>query len=201
MSRRPPGPERLGAFSDGVIAIIITIMVLELHVPHEATVAALLALWPTFLSYALSYLIVAIIWINHHHLVHHMERATSGALWTNLLLLFFVSLIPFFTEWMAESRLARVTTAMYAVNFVATSLAFILFERQVAAQLDPEDRELALSRRLANRRNWIGFGLYALAVPAACFQPWIALALMFLNAVLYLLPDARTQLRRLQGSR
>lgn len=191
MSRQAPGPERLGAFSDGVIAIIITIMVLELHVPHAATPAALFAQWPTLVSYALSYLIVALIWVNHHHLVHYTRQATPRALWTNLLMLFFVSLIPFFTEWMAESRLARFSTAMYAADFLVVNATFILFENSVAAQLDPDDRELARSRKAGNRRNWTAFVLYALAIPAACWHPALSLSLILLNALLYIVPDSR----------
>ena len=190
MSAESPGPERLGAFSDGVIAIIITIMVLELHVPRAATPEALLALWPTFLSYALSYLVVALIWVNHHHLVHFTRRATPRALWTNLLMLFFVSLIPFFTEWVAQSRLARFATAMYAADFLVVCGTFILFETSVAAQLDPQDRELAGSRARANRRNWTAFALYALAVPSALWHPALALGLILLNAILYIVPEA-----------
>jgi uncharacterized membrane protein len=186
-----PGTERLGGFSDGVIAVIITIMVLELHVPHAPTAAALLALWPTFVSYLLSYLFVAIIWVNHHHLVHYTREATPRAVWTNLLMLFFVSLIPLFTEWVAESRLAPFATAMYAADFLTVCGTFILFENSVAAQLDPEDKELAATRARANRRNWFAFGLYAVAIPTAFWQPALSLGILLLNALMYIVPESR----------
>src|SRR5271163_373679 len=129
MVKRKVGPERLGAFSDGVIAVIITIMVLELKAPHEASMAALLALWPTFLSYALSYLFVGIVWVNHHHVLRYTENADSFVIWTNLAFLFFVSLIPFFTAYLADNRMNSFTTAVYAAEFLAITIAFMFFER------------------------------------------------------------------------
>jgi uncharacterized membrane protein len=185
-----PGPERLSAFSDGVIAIIITIMVLELKVPHQPTLAAVLALWPVLASYALSYLIVALLWVNHHHLVHYTRHANPAVLWTNLLLLFLVSLIPFFTEYMAETRMARLPTTLYAINFLLVNIAFILFESRVARQLDPQDTYILAARERGRRRNWLAFALYALAVPAAWFSPALALAILLFNALLYIAPEA-----------
>lgn len=185
-----PGPERLGAFSDGVIAIIITVMVLELHTPHEPTPAALLALWPTGLAYVLSYAIVAILWVNHHHLVHCVRRADGPLIWTNLLLLFFASLIPFFTKWIAESHLAPFAVMLYAGNFVLTNAAFIAFEHRIAAQLDPEDRGLAPSRRRGNRRNWLSLAVYVAAAVLAVRTPRAALGLILAGTLLYILPDA-----------
>ncbi len=190
MSRKKPGPERLSAFSDGVIAIIITIMVLELKVPHEASLAAVTALWPVLISYALSYLVVALIWINHHHLLLYIRHADSLILYSNLLLLFLASLIPFFTEYMAATRMARFSTAVYAANFVAVAIAFMLFEHRVSLQIDPDDREIQQARRLANHRNWLALGLYLLAVPAAYLHPALALGLILLNALLFVVPDA-----------
>ncbi len=190
MSRKKPGPERLSAFSDGVIAIIITIMVLELKVPHEATLAAVPALWPVLISYALSYLIVALVWVNHHHLLLYIRHADALILYSNLLLLFLVSLIPFFTEYLAATRMAPFSTAIYAGNFVVVSIAFMLFEHRVALQIEPDDHEIQQARRLANRRNWIALGLYLLAVPAAYVHPALSLALILVNALLFVVPDA-----------
>jgi len=190
VSRERPGPERLSAFSDGVIAIIITIMVLELKVPHEPTLAAVMGLWPVLASYALSYLIVALIWINHHHLVLHVRHADSLVLWTNLLLLFIVSLIPLFTEYMAAMRMARFPTALYAASFVAVDLAFMLFEGRVSRQIDPEDTSTLDARRRARRRNWIACALYAVAVPAAYLHPAVSLGIILFNALLYVAPEA-----------
>ena len=190
MSRKKPGPERLSAFSDGVIAIIITIMVLELKVPHQATLAAVLALWPVLVSYALSYLIVAMIWVNHHHLLLYIRHADSLILYTNLLLLFLVSLIPFFTEYMAETRMAPFSTAIYAANFVTVAAAFMLFEGRVAQQIEPDDFEIQRVRRLAHRRNKVALVLYAVAVPLAYVHPALTLALILINAMLFVVPDA-----------
>ncbi len=190
MPEHHPGPERLGAFSDGVIAIIITIMVLDLRTPHEASFAAFLALWPTLLAYLLSYAIVAIVWVNHHHLVHYTRHASGPLLWTNLLLLFFVSLIPFFTKWIAEAHLARAATALYSANFVLTCAAFIAFEHRVAAQLDPANTLLAGARRRANRRNWFALLVYAAAAGLSFLDPRAALALILLSTLLYIVPEA-----------
>jgi len=190
VSRKKPGPERLSAFSDGVIAIIITIMVLELKVPHEASLAAVAALWPVLVSYALSYLIVALIWINHHHLLLYIRHADSLVLYTNLLLLFLVSLIPFFTEYMAETRMAPFSTAIYAANFVLVAIAFMLFEYRVALQIEPGDLEVLEARRVANQRNWIALGLNVLAVPVAYVHPALSLGLILVNALLFVVPDA-----------
>ncbi len=189
MSRKKPGPERLSAFSDGVIAIIITIMVLELKVPHEASLAAVLALWPVLVSYVLSYLIVALIWVNHHHLLLYIRHADSLILYTNLLLLFLVSLIPFFTEYLAETRMAPFSTALYATSFVLVEVAFMLFESRVALQIEPDDLETQQARRLAHKRNWIALVLYAVAVPAAFLHPALSLAFILGNTLLYVVPD------------
>jgi uncharacterized membrane protein len=124
-------PERLAAFSDGVLAIIITIMVLELKAPRDASPAALFELSPTFSSYALSYLFVGVLWVNHPHLLRYAESATPPVLWPNLALLFFVSLIPFSTSYMAENRMASFTAAPYALIFLRITLAFIFFNRRL----------------------------------------------------------------------
>ncbi len=189
MSRKKPGPERLGAFSDNMISIIITIMVLELKVPHQASLAAVAALWPVMMSYALSYLIVALIWIHHHNLLLYIRHADSPVLYTNLLLLFLVSLIPFSTEYMAETRMAPFSTAMYAANFVLVTVAFTLFEHRVGLQTDPDDFELQQVRRIANRRSWVVLVLYLADVPLAYVHPPLALGLILINALFFGVPD------------
>jgi uncharacterized membrane protein len=133
MARERTTPERLAAFSDGVIAIIITIMVLELKVPHEPSLRALSQLWPVRLSYALSYLFAGVFWANHHHLLRHARDTQPMIIWANLLVLFFVSLIPFFTEYMAETRLAAFTTALYAGVFLLVTLTFIFLQKVIAS--------------------------------------------------------------------
>jgi uncharacterized membrane protein len=189
MAARKAGSERLGAFSDGVIAVIITIMVLELKAPHDASVAALMALWPTFASYALSYLFVGVVWVNHHHLLRYAESADHLVIWSNLVFLFFVSLIPFFTSYMAENRMNSFTTALYAVNFLLITLAFHLFQWAITRQL-AEEAELTRMARAATYRNWIALLLYALAIPAAFLHPAVSLALILVVAFLYFIPNS-----------
>src|SRR5438034_4993646 len=127
MSNKKTTPERLAAFSDGVFSVIITIMVLDLKPPAEATLKALLPLWPAALSYAVSYLFIAIIWVNHHHLLRFAEHATPRLIWVNFAHLFMVSLVPFSTAWVADTRLAAVPVFVYAAVFVLVNLAYCAF--------------------------------------------------------------------------
>jgi uncharacterized membrane protein len=172
-----------------VIAVIITIMVLELKAPHDASPAALFALWPAFASYALSYLFVGVVWINHHHLLRYAESADSSIIWTNLLFLFLVSLIPFFTSYMAENHMNSFTTALYAVVFLLITVAFNLFQAAITRQAG-EEAELKALVRAARRRNWIALLFYALAIPAAYLHPAISLGLILGVSLLYFAPDA-----------
>jgi uncharacterized membrane protein len=185
---RKPGAERLGAFSDGVIAIIITIMVLDLKAPHESSLLALFALWPTFAAYALSYLFVGVVWVNHHHLLRYAENATASIIWSSMAFLFFVSLIPFCTSYLADRRMDSFTTALYAVNFLLITVAFMFFQWAVSRQIDLTPAESA-AVRLATRRNWIALALYAIAIPAAYLHPAISLALILAVALLYFVPE------------
>jgi uncharacterized membrane protein len=189
MAQRRTTPERLAAFSDGVIAIIITIMVLELKVPHEASLQALSPLWPVFLSYALSYLFVGVFWVNHHHLLHLAKTADHMVVWANLLVLFFVSLIPFFTEYMAETHLHPFATALYAGIFLLVTVAFILLQKVIARQFG-SDPELQAMDRAANKRNWIALVAYGAAIPAAWLHPAVTLLIILLIAAAYFIPDA-----------
>jgi uncharacterized membrane protein len=189
MAARKATTERLGAFSDGVIAIIITIMVLELKAPRDASFAALLALWPTFVSYALSYLFVGVVWVNHHHLLRYTERAEPLVIWANLAFLFFVSLIPFFTLYMAANRMNSLTTALYASIFLLITVAFMFLQWAISKQFGA-DAELKAMDRAASRRNWIALILYAVAILAAYLHPAVSLALIVGIAVLYFMPDA-----------
>jgi uncharacterized membrane protein len=192
---RKSGPERLGAFSDGVIAIILTIMVLDLKAPHEASLTALFALWPTFAAYALSYLFVAVVWVNHHHLLRYVEHATEMLIWSNFGFLFFVSLIPFCTSYLAETRMNSFTTALYALDFLLVTIAFMFFQWAITRQLELTDGEQA-GVRMATRRNWLALLLYAIAVPAAYLHPAISLGLVLLVALLYFAPDAVKRMAR-----
>jgi len=184
-----PGTERLGAFSDGVLAIIITIMVLDLKAPHDASPDALLALWPTFLSYALSYLFIGVFWANHHHMLQYAERASHTIIWANLLVLFFVSLIPFFTAYMAENRMQPFTTALYAGVFFLVTVAFMILQKTVANESAP-DGESKQRYRTASKRNWIALVAYVFAIFAAWLHPALSLIVIFGIAALYFIPDA-----------
>jgi len=187
-SEQPMGTGRLEAFSDGVIAIIITIMVLELKVPRDADAATLLAQWPVFLSYMLSYLVVAIYWINHHRLFHIVPRVNYTVLWSNNLLLFSLSLIPFATAYMGENSFRPFPTAVYGVLLLACAIAFLILRSAINEELKNDDR-FAVFRMQARRKNLISIGLYALSVPAAYVHPGLTLVLAFIVAGLYFVPD------------
>jgi uncharacterized membrane protein len=182
-------PERLGAFSDAVIAVIITIMVLELKAPEQATFAALLGLWPTALSYAVSYLFIAIIWINHHHLMRFVRRPTHGLIWLNFLHLFLVSLVPFATQWAARSHLASAPVVVWALVFVCVDLAYLAFERAVMAQADggqiPEK-----AKRRATLRSLVTVAIFAAAGGVAFAWPIAGVALIGLALSFFVRPEA-----------
>jgi len=184
---------RLEAFSDGVIAIIITIMVLELKVPHEPTLAALRELWPTALSYGLSFVIVAIYWVNHHHLLHISHSMDARTMWANMNLLFWMSLIPFATGWMGENHFASIPTVVYASNLLACALAFSLLRAAISSQ-NGHDQQLVAIHSTMRKKNLIGVIIYLSAVVAAFFYVPVALALIALPAVMYFLPDKKVEL-------
>jgi uncharacterized membrane protein len=190
MAARKASPERLGAFSDGVIAVIITIMVLDLKAPHNTSPAALFALWPAFAGYAVSYLFVGVVWINHHYLLRYAEHADSPVIWTNLLFLFLVSLIPFSTSYMAENHMDPLPTALYALVFLLITVAFKLFQTAIARQAG-EEADLMALLRAARRRNRISLLGYGLAIPAAYLYPAISLVLILGVSLMYFVPDAR----------
>jgi uncharacterized membrane protein len=186
--QQPMGTGRLEAFSDGVIAIIITIMVLELKVPQHADAATLVAQWPVFLSYALSYLLVAIYWINHHRLFHIVPRVNNAVLWSNNLLLFCLSLIPFATAYMGENEFKPFPTATYAALLLTCAIAFLVLRESVNEELKNDGR-FEMLRDSARRKNYISIALYALAVPAAYLHPAITMVLAFAVAGIYFLPE------------
>jgi uncharacterized membrane protein len=182
-------PERLGAFSDGVFAVIITIMVLDLRPPSEATLAALLPLWPTALSYAVSYLFIAIVWVNHHHLLRFAEHATPRLIWVNFAHLFMVSLVPFSTAWVADTRLAAVPVFVYAAVFVLVNLAFRSFEREALAQAEAEEVS-ARMRRIARTRSFLMCGMCVIAMLVALKFPLWGFGLVCCVLLVYLQPEA-----------
>src|SRR5918996_4672966 len=166
------GKNRLEAFSDGVLAIIITIMVLELRVPHDASLAALQPLWGVFLSYVLSFLYLAIYWNNHHHMLHTVHEVTGGILWANLHLLFWLSLVPFVTGWMGENHFAPVPTAVYGIVLLMAAMAYWILQRLIIRSQGPN----SLLRR-AIGGDWKGNVspvLYVIGILAALAAPYFA---------------------------
>ncbi|MCB0217722.1 MAG: DUF1211 domain-containing protein [Caldilineae bacterium] len=182
---------RMEAFSDGVIAIIITIMVLEMKVPHGAEPAALQPLLPVFLSYLLSFTFLGIYWNNHHHLLQAVDRVDGRALWANLHLLFWLSLVPFVTGWMGENRFATWPVALYGVVLLGAGLAYYLLARALVAL---HGRDSTLAQALgADRKGTASLLLYSMAVPLAFVSTWIAGLLYVAVAVMWLLPDRRIE--------
>ena len=185
------GKERLTAFSDGVIAIIITIMALELKVPHGADIAALRPLLPVFLSYALSFVYVGIYWNNHHHMLYVTERVNGSILWANMNLLFWLSLTPFVTGWMGENHFASVPTAAYGVVLFMAGISYwILQGRIVSAQGHDGALATALGNDIKGKLSPV---LYTIAVLVAFLQPWIADCFYVLVALMWLIPDPRIE--------
>jgi uncharacterized membrane protein len=184
----PLSPGRLEAFSDGVIAIILTIMVLELKAPVSADPQTLLHEWPIFISYVISYFYVAVYWINHHHLFHRVKRVDLPILWANIAVLFCMSLIPFFTEWMESTRLSAFPTAIYAAVMLVNGAAFSVLNRAVGRQ-SVASPEFVLLERAALRKNLIAIAIYAIAIPVAYYRTTLSLALVFLVALLYAIPS------------
>lgn len=182
---------RLEAFSDGVLAIIITIMVLELRTPEAGTLAALFPLWPKFGSYILSFIFVGIYWNNHHHLWQAVEKVQGFVLWTNLHLLFWLSLIPFATSWMGENHFATLPVALYGFVLWMTAFAYYLMVR---ALMSYHDRDSVLRDALGTgRKERISLALYTAAIPLAFLEPWIAMALYVTVAMMWLAPDPRIE--------
>ena len=180
---------RLEAFSDGVIAVIITIMVLELKVPHGADPAALAPLLPVFLSYLLSFVFVALYWNNHHHMLHAVHRVTGGTLWANMHLLFWLSLVPFVTGWMDENRFAPLTVAAYGAVLLCAGIAYSILARVLLAN---HPRDSLLAKALGKDfKGKISVVLYAIAIPSAFWLTWVSLAIYVLVAAIWLVPDRR----------
>ena len=182
---------RLEAFSDGVLAIIITIMVLELKVPHGIDLAALKPKLPVFLSYVLSFIYVAIYWNNHHHLFHSAKHVSGGILWANMHLLFWLSLFPFATGWIGENHLAPIPTALYGFVLLMAGVAYYLLERAIIAK---HGRDSLLARAVG--RDWKGrlsVLLYLSGIPLSFVSPWIASGFYIAVALMWFIPDPRIE--------
>lgn len=180
---------RLEAFSDGVLAIAITIMVLELKVPHSTDVSALFDLWPVFLSYVLSFVYVGIYWNNHHHMLQAVNRVDGPVLWANMHLLFWLSLIPFVTGWMGENHFAALTVALYGVVLFGSAVAYGILTLALR-RLHPEGTPFARALGSGHKEKW-SLAFYMAAIPLAFWVDWISLALYVLVAVIWLIPDRR----------
>jgi uncharacterized membrane protein len=183
--------ERLAAFSDGVIAIIITIMVLELKVPHGDDWTALSRQWPVFVSYVLSFLYIAIYWNNHHHLLHAFKHVNGKILWANTHLLFWLSLIPFATGWMGENNFAELPTAVYGIALFMPAIAYYVLQFAI---IQSEGEKSVLARAIGSDfKGKISPILYGAAIGLAFLNPWISYCIYIFVALMWLVPDRRIE--------
>jgi uncharacterized membrane protein len=183
---------RLEAFSDGVLAIIITIMVLELKVPHDATLGALARLWPVFSSYVLSFIYIGIYWNNHHHLMAAADEVSGSILWANLHLLFWLSVLPFTTAWMGENHFGMWPTIFYGLDLLACAVAFYLLERRI---VNTQGEQGTLSRALGDDfKGKISPFLYLAGIASAwLIDPWVGMAFFVGTALMWVVPDRRIE--------
>ena len=191
------GKERLAAFSDGVVAIIITIMVLELRVPHGTSLADLAPVFPVFLGYLLSFVYVGIYWNNHHHMLQLARTVTGPILWANLHLLFWLSVVPFASAWMGENRLSTTPVALYGGVLIMNGLAYIILMTMLIRHEGPES---ALAQAMGrDRKGMASLAIYLVAIALAFFLPIASVALYVLVAMIWFIPDRRVE-RTLKGS-
>lgn len=185
------GKGRIEAFSDGVIAIIITIMVLELKVPHHADIEGLLPLLPVFISYALSFIYVGIYWNNHHHMFHAVKSVNGAALWANLFLLFWLSLVPFVTSWMGENHFATWPVVCYGVVLIMCAVAYTILARVLIRH---HGEHSLLARALGgDYKGKVSLGIYVTAVALSFFNAWLGFALYVVVACIWFIPDRRIE--------
>ncbi|NVB84952.1 MAG: DUF1211 domain-containing protein [Kofleriaceae bacterium] len=186
MRDEPETANRLAAYSDAVFAVIVTVMVLELRAPEQATLSALWHLWPTVISYVVSYLFIAIIWINHHYLWTFVGAPTLKLIWINFVHLFLVSLLPFTTAWIAGTRLASTPVALYGGLFVCVDLAYNVFERYVLRHADVSEHTI----RMARRRSLVVLAIFAAAMLVATVAPRVGFGLICAALLLHVRPEA-----------
>ena len=185
------GKTRLETFSDGVIAIIITIMVLELRAPHEASFAALAPLWPVIVSYILSFVYLGIYWNNHHHMLQVTARVSGGVLWANLHLLFWLSLVPFVTAWMGSTHFASIPTALYGGVLLMAAISYTILQNCIVAI---EGKDSILARAVgADRKGRISIAAYVTAIGVSFFAPYVSDVLYVTVALIWLVPDPRIE--------
>ncbi|MDO7841218.1 TMEM175 family protein [Sphingomonas immobilis] len=185
-----PGVGRVEAFSDGVIAIIVTIMVLELHPPLSENMAKLWTLWPIFLAYVLSYAYVAIYWVNHHRLFSHATRVTNGLVWSNMLLLFALSLVPFSTSYLGEHRFSRETTWLYLATMLFPAVAYTWLQA-VIRRTGKQGAAAEAYHVSSSRKGLFATALYLLGVALTFLSPWAGIGCAVIVAILWFLPDSR----------
>ncbi len=180
---------RMEAFSDGVFAIIITIMVLELKIPQGTSAIVMKPLLPVFICYVLSFAFVAIYWVNHHHLVHTVKRVNAAIIWANIHLLFWLSLVPFATGWMGVNNFDRITVAVYGVLLILCGLAYQVLSRAIK-KTHKEETELTKALEKGNVKGWLSVFLYALSIPTALYvHPLISAALFAIVSVMWIIPS------------
>lgn len=184
---------RLEAFSDGVLAIIITIMVLELKAPHGTDFAVLKPLIPVFISYVISFIYIGIYWNNHHHLINTVERVSGGILWANSHLLFWLSMVPFVTAWMGDNHFAPQTLALYGFVLLMSAIAYFILQRAIVNQ---HGKDSTLAKALGSDfKGKISPVLYLIAIPSAFLNEWISGGIYILIALMWLVPDTRIERR------
>jgi uncharacterized membrane protein len=185
------GKNRLEAFSDGVIAIIITIMVLELKVPHGDDLSVLSELLPVFVSYILSFIYIGIYWNNHHHMLHIVHKVNGPILWANMHLLFWLSLVPFVTGWMGENHFTALPVALYGINLLMAAIAYFILSH---ALIRHHGKDSKLARAFgADLKGMISPTIYAIAIPLSFVNPWVAFSLYVLVAAIWVVPDTRIE--------
>ena len=184
-----PGVGRVEAFSDGVLAIIITIMVLELKAPEEPGVAHLWRLWPTFLAYAISFAYVGIYWVNHHRMFSHARRVTNALVWFNLLLLFTLSLMPFSTAYLGNQHFSHDATLLYMVTVLLPALAYTPLQRVIAAT-GAKTEAAKTYHRQTSRKGYVATAIYLIGIPLTFVSPWAAIGCAVLVAILWFLPHS-----------
>jgi uncharacterized membrane protein len=182
---------RLEAFTDGVVAIIITIMVLELHIPRGSNITAILPLWPVFLSYVLSFVYVGIYWNNHHHMLYAVEKINGAVLWGNLNLLFWLSLIPFVTDWMGESHFSKWPVVLYGLVLIMNGISYTILSTLL---IRCEGAQSTLARAFnKDLKGKLSIVLYAMAILLAFFNSWIAFSIYIIVAIVWVIPDSRIE--------
>lgn len=183
------GKNRIEAFSDGVLAVIITIMVLEMKTPHGDSLADLLELLPVFLSYVLSFIYIGIYWNNHHHMFHAVKKVNGAVLWANLHLLFWLSLIPFLTDWISEHHRSPVPVAMYGVALLMSGVAYYILVRTL---LDLHGKDSTFAKAIGDDfKGRISVVIYAVAIALTCLSSWLSIGLYAAVAVIWFIPDRR----------